>query len=97
MIRLFYIRLKELRIERNLNQSELANTLNISRQLISHWESGYREPNLEMLVKLCDFFDVSCDYILGRTNLKPVFVKNDKASEYLNDCLKVYVKHIKRK
>ena len=57
--------LKELRLERQLTQSELADLLIVNQRTISSWETGIREPDYEMLVKIAKFFDVTTDYLLG--------------------------------
>ena len=62
----FSQRLKLLRIENNLSQIELAKALTITQRRVSYLEQGQTEPDLELLNKLCDFFDVSADFILGR-------------------------------
>lgn len=59
-------KLKRLRKERKLTQQNVAESLHISRQLYSFYENGKREPNIENLSLLADFFDVSIDYLLGR-------------------------------
>lgn len=61
----FYMRLKELRIERGLMQSELASQLTVNQRTISNWENNVREPNIDMIIKIAQFFDVSTDYLLG--------------------------------
>lgn len=58
--------LKELRMEGGLRQSDVAKALGVSRTAYSNYELGIREPSLEMVVKLCDLFNVSADYMLGR-------------------------------
>ncbi|WP_026189013.1 LexA family protein [Orenia marismortui] len=62
--------LKKLRMEMNLTQKELADKLGITRGAIGHYEQGKRSPDNEMLAKLADFFDVSVDYLLGRTDMR---------------------------
>ncbi|MCL2862242.1 MAG: helix-turn-helix domain-containing protein [Firmicutes bacterium] len=59
------IRLRELREEKNLTQLQLAKELGFSRNTISQYETGTREPDIKTIKKLCDFFDVSADYLLG--------------------------------
>lgn len=59
-------RLKELRGKRT--QEEIANKLGLSRARYSHYENGRSEPDTEMLQKMADFFGVSVDYLLGRTD-----------------------------
>ncbi|MCK8607691.1 helix-turn-helix domain-containing protein [Apilactobacillus ozensis] len=53
-----------LRNQKNLTQEQLANNLQVSRSTISSWETGRSYPDLEMIVRICDFFNVSLDYIL---------------------------------
>ena len=59
MIGLYAIRKKK-----GLNQLKVAMDLNICREAISYYENGQRCPNLEMLVKLSNYFDVSIDYLI---------------------------------
>lgn len=61
----FAIRLKELRKEKNLKQSELAAFLSVDQRSISNWENEIYQPDYEMLVKIAKFFEVSADYLLG--------------------------------
>ena len=63
-------RIKLLRKESNLLQKELAQKLELSQQTISLYESNRREPDYDTLTKIVDFFDVSTDYLLDRTNTK---------------------------
>ena len=65
---LFGIRLKELRKEANINQEKLAEILNTYRANINRYEKRTREPDYDTLIKVADFFDVSADYLLGRTD-----------------------------
>lgn len=55
-----------------MNQTELALILNISQRTYSHYERGDREIPLKILVSLADYYNVSIDYLLGRTNKKEV-------------------------
>ena len=57
--------LKQIRKERNLNQLKVAMDLNISREALSHYENGKREPSLDMLNKLSDYFNVSIDFLIN--------------------------------
>lgn len=66
----FALRLKELREEKELTQAELGEKLGISRNTIASWESNRRTPELETAKQLADFFNVSVDYLLGRTNIR---------------------------
>lgn len=67
-------RLKELRLFHNLKQSDMANILDISTRGYRHYELSEREPSLSTLVFLADYFNVSLDYLVGRTN-DPTFNK----------------------
>lgn len=55
-----------LRKERNISQKQAAADLGVSQALLSHYEKGIRECGLEFLVKTADYYNVSCDYLLGR-------------------------------
>ena len=57
-------KLKELRLEKNLSQRELGKVFNMCNQTISFWESGSREPDLDTLVKIARYFDVSLEELL---------------------------------
>ena len=61
-------RIRELRITKQLSQTELANKLNVTPACISFWENNYEEPSSGMIVKLSEYFSVSCDYLLGVNN-----------------------------
>jgi len=61
-------RIAELREQRGLTQEELASSLGISRAALSHYEKNRREPDFETLSKMADLFQVSVDYMIGRTN-----------------------------
>lgn len=70
MERNFPIILCELRKEKGLSQKEAAAQLGISQALLSHYEKGIRECGQSFLIKVADFYDVTCDYLLGRTTEK---------------------------
>ena len=63
-------RLKKLRKERNISQLKLALDLNMNQNSISRYENGEREADYETLIKFADYFEVSLDYLLGRTENK---------------------------
>ncbi len=58
------IGLKEIRKQRNLNQQKVAMDLNISREALSHYENGKREPSLALLLKMSDYFNASINYLI---------------------------------
>ena len=61
-------RIKELRIERGLTQSELAKELNTTQKSISKYETEFLDLNTHMIIALCKYFEVSADYLLGLTD-----------------------------
>ena len=56
-----------LRQERGVSQRAAAKDLGISQALLSHYENGVREPGLAFVVKACNYYHVSADFLLGRT------------------------------
>lgn len=67
MPRKFCVILSELRHARGLSQREVAEALHISQPLLSHYEKGVREPGLEFVSRACDYYGVTADYMLGRS------------------------------
>ena len=63
------MKLKELRKRKNITQACIAKNMDISTQVYSRYERGDREPSLETLIKLADYFNVTIDELLGRTPL----------------------------
>jgi transcriptional regulator with XRE-family HTH domain len=61
-------RLIDLRTQADLTQEELAKRLEITRSALSNYESGHREPDFATIHRIADYFKVSIDYLLGRTN-----------------------------
>lgn len=61
-------KLRELRIEKGLKQKEIAENIGMSMQALSNYENGLREPDFATLNTLADYFGVSVDYLLGRTD-----------------------------
>ena len=62
--------LRAIRKKKNLNQLKVAYDLSISREAISYYENGKRSPNLEMLVALSDYINVSIDYLITGKEFK---------------------------
>ena len=69
---MFFQRLKDLREDCDLRQCDVANILDIQQTVYSRYERGFQNIPLEHLIKLADFYKVSTDYILGRTNNKEI-------------------------
>ena len=62
------MRLKELRVKRGISQLKLAMDTGLNQNIVSRYESGAREADYATLIRLADYFDVSIDYLLGRTD-----------------------------
>ena len=84
----------ELRSDKGMNQEQLATVLNVSRSTLANWEVGNRSIDIETLVIIADYFNVSCDYLLGRTKHKYNFAleneKNVDAIMSIYETLKKY-------
>ena len=87
----FAQRVTQLRKNKHLTGEQLGNILGITKTGISYWENGRSVPDNEMLLKLADFFDVSIDYLLGKTDIETKIDKStyygdyDEVVEYLKD------------
>jgi transcriptional regulator with XRE-family HTH domain len=66
----FSERLKALRQEKNVTQRAIANHLNITDTAYGFYEQGKNYPNMDILIKLADYFEVSLDYLVGRSQNK---------------------------
>lgn len=78
--------LKFLRKQKGLTQQTMAEMINTSRSCISNYESGSREPDNETLKNLADYFDVSVDFLFGRSEIRKT-VKSDKDLRSLEDAI----------
>lgn len=76
-------RIRELRIEKGLTQRELAKELKLSSSTIAMYESGRRVPDHTILQQLATFFDVTIDYLLGRTN-----IRNEETMQNIKNAIK---------
>ena len=64
------MRLRELRLERNMSQQRFAMELSMTQNTISRYENGEREPGIKELIRIADYFNVSLDYLLERSEQK---------------------------
>ncbi|WP_099157305.1 helix-turn-helix domain-containing protein [Virgibacillus ndiopensis] len=71
-------RLKELRKKKGISQYEAAKELGFSRGQLANYEQGSREPDYSTLEKIADFFDVSVDYLLGRSDTENFTVNEEQ-------------------
>jgi transcriptional regulator with XRE-family HTH domain len=67
---LFSERLKALRLEKNITQRVVATYLNITDTAYGFYEQGKNYPNMDVLIKLADYFEVSLDYLVGRSKVR---------------------------
>lgn len=65
---MFGRKLKELRLEKNINQSDLGRIIGISPSTVGMYEREQRFPDKDILLKIADYFEVTVDYLLGRTD-----------------------------
>lgn len=68
MTRGFSETMSELRRKKGASQRTAAADLGISQALLSHYENGAREPGLDFVCRACEYYGVSADYLLGRTD-----------------------------
>lgn len=81
-------RIKQLRLKNGATQAELAKFLKVAQNTLSYWEAGKYEPPIESLNKLADYFHVSIDYLLEKTDdPTPKHKKNEDATELTIDTL----------
>jgi transcriptional regulator with XRE-family HTH domain len=84
-------RLKQLREENKLSQSALADELSTSQSAISFYETGTREPSIDMLVAYAKYFEVSVDYLLERTGIRNTVLVSELTNSEIA-LLKIYAK-----
>lgn len=74
---MFQIRLKELREEKRISQAALAKILGISQSAVGAWESGVNKPEYSLLEKLAEYFDVSVDYLMCKSDNRQPQIDDD--------------------
>ena len=89
----FNERLKELRTEKGVTQKQLGGLFSFSKNTVCEWEKGRAEPKSEVIKKLADYFEVTTDYLLGRSDdFGNVTVHAEKTGEFLTDDEKSLIK-----
>ena len=73
----FSERLKELRMSKGLTMEQLGKEIETTRGTIGNFENGNKKPSLDMLIKIANYFDVSIDYLAGRTDDPELHQKED--------------------
>ena len=74
---MFSERIQKLRKEKRLTQEEISHKLGISRTTYSGYERGTSEPDFKTLISIADFFEVTLDYLIGRTDDPHMWFKNE--------------------
>ena len=75
---------KELRLDKHLSQNKVSEELKVSQALITKWESNQSTPSPKMLDYIADYFEVSTDYLIGRTNDKRMYASDEKNTKIVN-------------
>lgn len=88
----FKLRLKQLREEKNLSQTALAENLNVSRGSISYYENGDRIPDIETAKKIAKYFGVTTDYLIGMSDR--IYNSDQKAYAKLYEEFEAYKKKV---
>lgn len=78
-------RLKELREDAGLSQKELADKLNVARTTIASYETGKSSLSIDILIRYADFFNTTCDYLVGRTNCKDYKITSSNEIEFIHN------------
>ena len=65
----FAERVRELRLQQNMNQKQLADELNVSKSRIAMYEQDKRKPDFQFLELMADYFNVDVDYLMGKTDI----------------------------
>lgn len=68
-------RIQDLRTDADMSQKQLSEILHISQRSYSHYETGSRNIPVEMLIRLANYYDISVDYLVGRTDKKEMINK----------------------
>ena len=81
----FSDRLKSLRKEKDLTGEQLGKIFNVTKTAVSYWESGKNFPGEDMVKKIADYFEVSTDYLLGKSDIMNPYENHKKISESIKD------------
>lgn len=85
-------RIRELREEKHLSQTRLSIELGVSQETISAYEVGKNSPSAKSLVKLCNIFNTSADYILGLTDIRHMPVQRNDLCDDESALIQMYRK-----
>lgn len=83
-------KIRFLRLQKKLSQGELAKELDYDKSTISKWEANIYDPDPRSIIRLCDFFEISTDYLLGRTPTAAAHRNDDPMSNLSPAALEFY-------
>lgn len=84
------LKIRELRKEKGITQEQLADAVNVKKYTIGDWERNRTEPNITTLVAMADYFEVSTDYLLGRSDDTGVVQANANLTPDEEEVLMLY-------
>ena len=73
---MYFKRIEDLRVDHDLTQQNIADLLNCQREVYRRYEKGTRSIPIDFLIKLAEYYQVSVDYIIGRTDVKIMYPKS---------------------
>lgn len=82
--------LRRIREKKNITQTRLSVDIEVSQELISHYETGKSKPNIETLIKLAEYFNCSTDFLLERTNNPSTIKDLNNADIGINNIIDKY-------
>lgn len=88
-------RLKEARKRINLSRKEVADHFNISSSIIAGYETGYRTPSTEVLIKLSGLYQCSLDYLVGKTRENQIVIDRDGLTDFQVSAIHMIVEAMK--
>ena len=88
-------KLKEARKNINLSQKEVANYLKISPSIVAGYETGYRTPSTEVLIKLSGLYQCSLDYLVGRKKENMIVIDKDGLTDFQVSAIYMMVEAMK--
>ena len=88
-------RLKEARIKINLSRKEVAEHFGISSSIIAGYETGYRTPSTEVLIKLSGLYQCSLDYLVGKTKENPIVIDRDSLTDFQVSAIHMMIEAMK--
>ncbi len=92
--------IRKLRLEKGITQNELSNYLGLTPKMVSFYELGERFPPYDIILKLADYFNVSTDYLLGRSTIKnaeELLTNYNSLSEHSKKDLEEFIQILKLK